>query len=204
MLIGDGTTDYGSVMRPRFHPIVRRGAIAAACLTAIAFASQPDAATGLRYDALPMKLAQSMLWIADAGPGDVVYDLGCASGDIVILAARRLRARAVCVGTDRRRIDEIREQARGVGVADRIEFRMEDIRKATIGDATVVMLLLSPAQNLELRPKLLRDLAPGTRIVSHEHGLGDWKPALTAYVRSGGKDRPVHLWAVPTRRAPPH
>lgn len=190
------------LMRIRFNPFLRWGVIVAACLPVIAFGSQRDVAAGLRYDALPMKVAQNLLWIANAASGDVVYDLGCTGGDVVILAARRLGARAVCVGMDRRRIEEIRARARRAGVADRIEFRNEDFRKTSIGDATVVMLLLSPAQNLELRPRLLRELKPGTIVVSHEHGMGDWKPALTTYVRSGGKDRPVHLWTVPARQAP--
>jgi hypothetical protein len=186
----------------RFDAFLRSGLVATACVPMLALASQPDAAAGLRYDALPMKVAQSMLWMTDAGSRDVVYDLGCADADIAIIAARRLGARAVCVGTDARRIDGIRERARRAGVADRIEFRSEDLRTASIGDATVVMLRLTPAQNLELRPKLLRELKPGTLVVSLAHAMGDWKPALTAYVRSGGKDRPVHLWAVPARRAP--
>jgi SAM-dependent methyltransferase len=177
------------------------GAIVAACwLPAIAWASQPDAhAPSLRYDALPMKVAQSMLSLTDVGHGDVVYDLGCGDGDIVIIATRRLGARAVCIGPDTRRIAAIQERARRAGVANRIEFRNEDYRTPSIGNATVVVLRLSAAQNLELRAKLVNELKPGTLVISHEHGMGDWKPVLTAYVRSGGEDRPVHLWIIPTR-----
>ncbi len=189
-------------MKASFSSVRHWSAVASIWFSMTAVASQPDATAGLRYDALPMKVAQSMLWMADAGARDVVYDLGCTGGDFVILAARRLRARAVCVGADRRRIAEIREQARRAGAADPIEFRNEDFRTTSIGEATVVMLLLSPAETLELRPKLLRELNPGTRVVSLEHRLGEWKPALTAYVRSGGKDRPVHLWVIPARSAP--
>lgn len=185
-------------------PFLRRGAIAAACLPAIAFSSQPDAASGLRYDALPMKVAQSMLWMTDAGSRDVVYDLGCADADIVIIAARRLGARAVCVGRDGRRVEELRDRVRRAGVADRIEIRYEDYRATQIGDATVVLLRLSAVENLELRPKLLRELKPGTIVVSLAHSMGDWQPALTAYIRSSGKDRPIHLWTVPAGRTPPH
>jgi SAM-dependent methyltransferase len=180
--------------------ILRWAVIAAGWLPVIAWTSQPDpGAPGLRYDALPMKVAQYMLSLAGVGAGDVVYDLGCGDGDIVIIAARRLGARAVCVADDRRRSAEIEEKARRAGVADRIRFLNEDFRATSIGDATVVMLRLSPAVNLELRPKLLRELKPGTLIVSHQHGMGDWRPELTAYVRSGGQDRPVYAWTVPRR-----
>jgi hypothetical protein len=109
-------------MTTRFDPILRWRTIAAACFPLIAFAPQPDAPKGMRDDALPMKLAQSMLWIADASAGDVGYDLGCA------------------------------------GVADAIEFRSGNLRATPIVDTIVVMRLLSPAQNLELLPKLLREL----------------------------------------------
>jgi len=178
-----------------------RGAIfGTAWLAVLAWASQPDPQEpGKRYDALPMKVAQTMLWLADVGAGDVVYDLGCDDGDIVIIAARRSGAGAVCVDRDRRRLAEIEEKARGAGVADRIRFLTQDFQATAIGEATAVMLRLSRAVNLELRPKLLRELKPGTLIVSHEHDMGDWKPALTAYVRSGGRDRPVYLWIVPGR-----
>lgn len=178
--------------------ISRWAVIAAGGLALAASASQPESQP-LRYDALPMKVAQVMLLMADAGTGDVVYDLGCGDGDIVTIAVRRLGARAVCVGTDRRRIAGIEAAARQTGVADRIRFLNEDFRATSIGDATIVILRLSPPANLELRPKLLRELKPGTLIVSHEHGMGDWKPELTAYVRSGGRERPVYRWTVPRR-----
>ncbi len=183
--------------------MLRAAIVAAGWLSLSAWASQPDPqAPGLHYDAIPAKVAQSMLLLANAGAGDLVYDLGCGDGDIVITAARRFGARAVCVDIDGQRIAESREKARRAGVADRIKFRNEDFRTTSIGDATVVMLRLSPAQTLELRPKLLRELKPGALVVSHEHDMGDWKPTLTGYVRSGGQDRPVHRWAVPARQTP--
>jgi precorrin-6B methylase 2 len=140
-----------------------------------------------------------MLWLADVKSADLVYDLGCADARVVIAAARRFGARAVCVDADQARIVESRENAHRAGVADRIRFINEDFSIMDIGEATVVMLLLPPGLNLRLLPKLLQELKPGTRVVSHRYGMGDWKPEQTAYVRSGGLDHPVHLWTVPTR-----
>lgn len=145
------------------------------------------------------RVVQTMLWLADVKPADVVYALGCADARLVITAVRRFGARAVCIDADHARIVESEENARRAGVAGRIRFINEHFSIMHIGQATVVMLLLSPGLNLELRPKLLDELKPGTRVVSYGHGMGDWKPELTAHVRSGGLDRPVYLWSVPVR-----
>jgi ribosomal protein L11 methylase PrmA len=142
---------------------------------------------------------QAMLRLADAKAGDLVYDLGCGDGRIVITAAREFAAGGVCVDIDPRRIAESQENARRAGVTDRIRFLNEDLMATGIGDATVVMLFLSPELNLAVRPKLLRELKPGTRIVSHWHDMGDWKPQQTMRVRSAGRERPIYLWTVPAR-----
>lgn len=161
-----------------------------------AWAAQPSS---LRYDALPVKVAQSMLLLANTGAGDIVYDFGCRDGDIVVTAAHRFGAHGVCVSADSRRIAEIQEKARGRSLGERIRFVNEDVRRAPIGDATVVMLRLSPALTRDLRARLLGELKPGTLVVSYQHDMGDWLPDLTAYVRSGGEDRPIYLWTVPAR-----
>lgn len=183
-----------------------RWAIAAAgFIVGIGCAQQPapaplDArAPDVRYEPTPMRVVQQMLWLADANSADVVYDLGCGDARIVITAVRRFGARGVCVDIDPRRIAESRENAHRAGVADRIRFLNEDLFTTRIGDATVVMLFLSPALNVRLRPKLLRELRPGTRIVSHWHDMDDWRPDLTAHVLSDGKDRPVYLWTISAR-----
>jgi SAM-dependent methyltransferase len=184
---------------------IRCAIVAAGFIVGIGFAQQPvlappDArAPDVRYEPTPMKVVQQMLWLADANSADVVYDLGCGDARIVITAVRRFGARGVCVDIDPRRIAESRENAQRAGVADRIRFLNEDLFSARIGDATVVMLFLSPALNVKLRPKLLRELKPGTRIVSHWHNMDDWKPDLTAHVLSDGKHRPIYLWTVPSR-----
>jgi ribosomal protein L11 methylase PrmA len=140
-----------------------------------------------------------MLELAAVKPSDVVYDLGCGDGRIVIAAARELGARGVGIDIDPERIRESRENARAAGVIDRVTFRNEDLFEAEIGDATVVMLFLWPEVNLKLRPKLLSELAPGTRIVSFWHDMGDWKAERVVDVDIDGGSQSIYLWRVPQR-----
>jgi ubiquinone/menaquinone biosynthesis C-methylase UbiE len=148
-----------------------------------------------------MDVVQAMLRLARVSAGDVVFDLGCGDGRIVVAAVRHFGARGVCVDIDPQRIAESRGNAYEAGVTDRIRFLNQDLLTTDISDATVVMLFLSPDLNLAVRPKLLRELKPGSRIVSHWHDMGDWKPQEIARVRSGGYERPVYLWTVPERGA---
>jgi 23S rRNA G2445 N2-methylase RlmL len=145
-----------------------------------------------RFEPTPMPVVQAMTDLAAVKAGDVVYDLGCGDGRIVIAAAQ-LGARAACVDIDARRIAEAQDNARKAGVAERIAFRNEDLFKTDLGEATVVMLFLSPDYNIALRERLQR-LRPGTRIVSHWHGMGDWKPQKKADVRVDSREHPVFLW----------
>jgi len=149
------------------------------------------AAPGVEFEPTPMPVVEAMLDLAAVRPGDVVYDLGCGDGRIVIAAAKR-GARGVCVDIDARRIAESR--ARAGELAGRIEFRNEDLLRSDLGDATVVMLFLSPELNLELRPRLQK-LKPGTRVVSHWHDMGDWKPDQVVKIRGPwGRERTLFLW----------
>ena len=154
---------------------------------------QPGA-PGVRYEPSPTPVVQAMTELAAVGPRDVVYDLGCGDGRIVIAAAK-LGARAVCVDIDPLRIADAQENARSAGVAERIEFRNQDLFAVDLSDASVVMLFLSPEFNLRLRSRL-QALAPGTRIVSHWHGMGDWKPQKELSVRRGWREHPVYLWVI--------
>ncbi|MBI4194443.1 MAG: class I SAM-dependent methyltransferase [Betaproteobacteria bacterium] len=156
-------------------------------------------APDVRFEPTATDVVQAMLRLGKVGGRDVVYDLGCGDGRIVISAARRFGARGVCVDIDPQRIEESRENARKAGVIDRIQFRNEDLLATDIGDATVVMLFLSPGLNLRLRARLLRELRPGTRVVSHWHDMDDWKPQETVRVRSDGRERPIYLWTIPAR-----
>ncbi len=137
-----------------------------------------------------------MLQLARTGPKDVVYDLGCGDGRIVIAAAKQFGARGVGIEIDPAPLRMAVYQARRAGVEDRVRFVRGDLFEADIGEATVVTLFLFETLNRRLLPKLLRELAPGTRIVSHRYGFGDdWPPERT--VRAGAST--LYLWTVPKR-----
>src|SRR5712691_2290443 len=133
----------------------------------------------VRYEPSPIEVVHAMLELAQVTSRDAVYDLGCGDGRIVIAAAVRYGARGVCVDIDPQRIAESRENARRAGVEERIRFMTEDLFMTDLSDATVVTLFLSPEFNDRLRPKLLGELKPGARIVSHYHGMAGWMPNAT-------------------------
>ena len=172
-----GVADIGGAQQSPVTPTVLRA---------------PDVA----YEPTPMEVVHAMLRLAKVNAGDVVYDLGCGDGRIVITAVRDFGARGVCVDIDPVRIAESRENARQANVVDRIRFLNEDLLVTDVGDATVVTLFLSPALNLKVRPKLRRELKRGTRIVSHWHHMGDWKPQETLRVRGDCQESPIYLWTV--------
>ncbi|MGE5842034.1 MAG: class I SAM-dependent methyltransferase [Deltaproteobacteria bacterium] len=135
-----------------------------------------------------------MLEVAQVGKDDLVYDLGCGDGRIVIAAAQRAGARGVGVDLDPERIKESLENARKANVTDRVQFFKQDLFETDISKATVVMLYLWPEVNLKLRPKLLRELKPGTRVVSHSHDMGDWGHDQTIRTPDGHR---VYFWVIP-------
>jgi tRNA1(Val) A37 N6-methylase TrmN6 len=141
-----------------------------------------------------------MLELAAIGADDLVADLGCGDGRIVIEAVRRHGARGLCVDIDPRRIAEASANARAAGVAERITFLQQDLFATDLRGVTAVMLFLSPDFNLKLRPKLVRELGAGARVVSHWHNMGDWQPERTVRMRSDGRERPVYLWILDGRR----
>ena len=153
-------------------------------------------APDVHYEPTAPDVVEVMLRLANVKAGEVVYDLGCGDGRIVITAVREFGARGVCVDIDPQRIAESQENARAAGVTDRIRFVNQDLLVTDVSEATVVMLFLSPALNLKARPKLLRELKPGARIVSHWHDMGDWKPQKTVRIQSSGRERSVYLWTV--------
>ena len=161
----------------------------AAC-TQAATSPTPD----VRYEPSPPAVVQAMLELAAVGPSDVVYDLGCGDGRIVVEAAQRYGARGVCVDIDPQRIAEARANAAAAGVAERITFREEDLLRTELAGASVVTLFLSLDMNLKLRPRLERELASGTRIVSHWHRMGDWRASRTLNIEENGRSREVMLW----------
>jgi len=127
------------------------------------------------YVPTPEKVITEMLRITDVGKDDVVYDLGCGDGRIVIQAAKELGCRGVGIDINPQRIEESRENAVKAGVTKKVEFILMDLFEADISQSTVVTLYLLSSVNLRLRPKLLRELKPGTRVVSHDFGMAEWK-----------------------------
>jgi hypothetical protein len=144
-------------------------------------------------------LVDEMLAMAKVGKNDVLYDLGSGDGRIVITAAKRFGTQGVGYDLDPERISEARENARRAGVTDRVRFEQQDIFTAKIADATVVTMYLLPDVNLRLRPKLLAELKPGTRIVSHNYDLGDWLPLQRKEMEVTGINHTLFLWIVPPR-----
>jgi cyclopropane fatty-acyl-phospholipid synthase-like methyltransferase len=147
------------------------------------------------YVATPPEVVTAMLELAGVSGGDMVYDLGCGDGRIVIAAARTYRARGLGIDINPARIDEARANARSAAVSDLVRFEVNDLFEADIRGATVVALYLLPEVNISLRARLLRELRPGTRIVSHSFGMGDWKPDKEKVI-AGER---IYLWTVPQR-----
>jgi hypothetical protein len=127
-----------------------------------------------------------------------VYDLGSGDGRIPITAAKKFGARGVGIEIDSGLVAKARRKARAAGVADKVTFHRGDLFKADLSEATVVTLYLWPEINIKLRPKLLRELDPGDRIVSHDFRMGDWKPERETRAGKGNTGwEYVYLWTVP-------
>jgi predicted RNA methylase len=157
---------------------------------AAGFAQQPD----VIYVPTPQVVVDEMLKLAGVHKGDVLYDLGSGDGRIPVTAAKRYGVRAVGIDIDPERIREATENAKRAGVADLVAFRREDLFSADFGEASVVTLYLLPELNVRLMPRLL-ELKPGTRIVSHQFDIGDWKPEKQIELDG----RTIYLWRVPKK-----
>lgn len=167
------------------------GAAGAAGPPAQRMARTPD----IHFVPSPIEVVRAMLDAAEVGPGDVVYDLGSGDGRIVIAAAQR-GARGVGIELDPKLTEQAGRNAQKAGVSDRVRFIEADIFKTDVSEATVVTLYLLTSLNQRLRPKLLRELQPGARIVSHRFRMGDdWAPDRELKVGATN----VFLWHVPER-----
>ena len=162
----------------------------AALLPSLAAAAEPD--LEVPYVPTPPELVERMLDLAGVGPADYLIDLGCGDGRIPIAAARR-GARALGVDLDPARIAEAVAAADFAGLGGRVRFRREDLFRTPIWEASVIALYLIPAVNLRLRPRLLTELRPGARVVSHNFDMGDWRADVDEHHDSGR----VLLWTVP-------
>lgn len=187
--------------RPRHRPSAWTALRARLCV-AIALASAASACSSTPgivapYVQTPPGVVTAMLRLAEVRAGDVVYDLGSGDGRVVIAAARDFGARGVGIELEPKLVEVSRGLARRAGVADRAEFRQEDIFVTDVSAASVVALYLSPELNAKLRPRLTTQLRPGSRIVSHDFPMGDWTPVRTITVAGPDRTHTLHLWIVP-------
>lgn len=154
------------------------------------------------YVPTPERVVSEMLKLAEVNNTDVVYDLGSGDGRLVITAIQQFGAqRGVGVEINPGLVRQSRENAEKAGVSDRAQFLQQDLFKADFREASVVTLYLLPEVNLKLRPKLLNELKPGTRIVSHAFTMGDWKPDKTFLVPDPLPQRILYYWVVPAKVA---
>ena len=159
--------------------------------------TRDDRPLDVPYAPTPESVVTAMLEMANVTPDDVLYDLGSGDGRIVISAATRFGALGVGIELNPKRIREAERNARDANASGRVEFLLGDIFEADISPATVVTLYLLPEINRRLLPKLLSELRPGTRIVSHNYDLGDWPPERHRTVDVAGTRHDVYLWVVP-------
>lgn len=147
------------------------------------------------YVPTPQDVVDRMLSVANVTGADVVYDLGCGDGRIVVTAAKKFGARGVGVDIDPDRIKESQANAKAAGVEHLVTFKLQDAMTVDVSPATVVTLYLLSSSNEKLRPILTRQLKPGARIVSHAFSMGDWTPEKTdVFTDSGGTQRTLYRW----------
>jgi len=172
------------------------GLLAAITFIFLSGASAQQVKPEVPFVSTPTEIVLEMLKMAQVGKNDVLYDLGCGDGRIVITAAKKFGCRGVGIDIDPERIRDSRENAIEAGVSDRVQFIQMDLFEADISEATVLTLYLLSKVNLRLRPKLLRELNPGTRIVSHEFSMEKWEPDATSSVKTGDRKNPqiVEYW----------
>jgi SAM-dependent methyltransferase len=179
--------------------------LAAAVLTAAAIAQTPQPRRHPDVPFVPTteQAVEAMLKLADVKSSDIVYDLGCGDGRIVIAAAKTFGAHGVGVDINPERIAEAKANAKRAGVENLVRFEENDLFQADIHDASVVTLFLLSSVNLKLRPKLMQDLKPGTRVVSNTFDMGDWKPQKQVNLGDQEGDfslsRKLYLWTIPHR-----
>ncbi len=184
--------------------VSRRLLVSAIAILGAAFAQEPRRTPDVPYVPTTEAAVQAMLKLANVQKTDVVYDLGCGDGRIVIAAAKDFGARGVGIDIDPQRIREAKENAQKAKVEDKVRFEEGDLFQADFHEATVVTLFLLPTVNEKLRPKLLESLKPGTRIVSNTFDMGQWKPEKTVTVGDPEEvsflSHKLYLWTVPEKK----
>jgi tRNA G37 N-methylase Trm5 len=175
-----------------------RSFLLAVLFSGAAFAQAParTQAPDVIYVPTPYEVVDEMLKLGGVKKGDVLYDLGSGDGRIPVTAAKKFGIRAVGIDIDPQRIEEAKENARKNGVTSLVQFRQEDLFRANFREATVVTLYLLPDLNVKLRPKLLAELKPGSRVISHQFDMGTWKPEKRIELNG----RTIYLWTVPPKK----
>ncbi len=163
--------------------------------------SEVIAKSDVPYVPTPEDAVIEILKIAGVTKDDVVYDLGCGDGRLVIAAAKQFGARGVGVEINPRLIQESNTNASIAGVSDRVKFIEQDLFQVDLSEATVVTLYLLPEVNIRLRPKLLRELKPGTRLVSHQFGMKEWKADRSEIFWGSSRPHWIHYWIIPAQIA---
>ena len=162
----------------------------------VAFAQEaPTRRPDVIYVPTPEAVVEAMLQVANVGKNDIVYDLGCGDGRIPVTAAKKYGATGVGIDIDPQRIKEAKENVAKNNVGDKVTIVQGDLFEQDLSKATVVTLYLLPSLNVKLMPKLMKELKPGTRIVSHAFDMGDWKPEKELDVDG----RKVYYWTIPKR-----
>jgi hypothetical protein len=149
------------------------------------------------YVPTPQEVVERMLELAQVKKGDVVYDLGSGDGRIVVTAAKKYGVKAIGFEIDPERIKESHENIKKAGVGHLVEIRQQDIRTVDLSPASVLTMYLLPEVNLMIRPNIWKQMKPGSRVVSHDFDMGDWKPLKTENVKdASGWDHTLYLWHV--------
>jgi SAM-dependent methyltransferase len=185
-------------MNARRHALLALGATSAGLAIALPglaqTASPPSRTPDVVFVPTPQEVVDEMLSVAAVGPKDVLFDLGSGDGRIPITAAKRWGTRGIGIDIDPQRVREANANAKAAGVTDRVKFLQGDLFELDLSEATVITLYLLPTLNEKLMPTLLK-LKPGTRIVSHDFAMGNWKP--NRVIEKGSKT--VYFWTVPPK-----
>jgi precorrin-6B methylase 2 len=180
------------IQRRSFLSLLAGGACTAAAQQTAAPARTPD----VPFVPTPQPVVEAMLKLAEVKKGDILYDLGCGDGRLVITAAKQYGVKATGIDIDPKRIEESTANAKKEGVEKLVKFVNQDLFEADFHDATVITLYLLPGINLKLRPKLWKELKPGTRIVSHSFDMGDWQ----AQKQTDVDGRVLYFWTIPATK----
>jgi SAM-dependent methyltransferase len=181
-------------------PVQRITRSVGAALLAFAFASfvHGEVQKDVPYVPTPQPVVDKMLELAAPKEGEKIYDLGCGDGRIVVTAAKKYGITGVGVDIDPERIKEANENAEKAGVTDKVKFIEKNLFEMDFAEADVLGMYLLTSVNAKLKPKILAEMKPGSRVVSHAFDMGDWKPDKTVRVKESG-DRVVYFWIVPAR-----